>query len=143
MKNISKIILVMVVLSSSICLFAQENISQQYGNTIMYNVSVVGAVKNPGVYMLPSTTRVSEAIKIANISNTKNEIESVEIENAIMDSLRLEKNIKPSKRNIILNRKDKEQHLDIERFLVLGDKSQNPYLLDGYRNFGQYTRHFS
>ena len=131
MKNISKIILVMVVLSSSICLFAQENISQQYGNTIMYNVSVVGAVKNPGVYMLPSTTRVSEAIKIANISNTKNEIESVEIENAIMDSLRLEKNIKPSKRNIILNRKDKEQHLDIERFLVLGDKSQNPYIIDG------------
>ena len=66
MKNIYKVVLVMAILLFSICLFSQENNDTKYSSEIMYNVSVVGAVKNPGVYMFPPTSRVSEAIKLAN-----------------------------------------------------------------------------
>ena len=118
MKNISKIILVMVVLFSSICLFAQENISQQYSSTIMYNVSVVGAVKNPGVYMVLPTSRVSEAIKYAN---------------TLLDTLNVPVHAanNASKRNITLKRNNEVVKLDLLRFLVLGEESSNPYLEDG------------
>ena len=118
MKNISKIILVMVVLFSSICLFAQENISQQYSNNIMYNVSVVGAVKNPGVYPFPPTIRVSEAIKFANTLLDTINIPLHAVNNA-------------SKRNITLKRNDEIIKLDLLKFLVLGKENSNPYLKDG------------
>ena len=34
---------------------------------MMYRVSLVGAIKNPGIYHLPPTSRISEAILRANI----------------------------------------------------------------------------
>ena len=118
MKNISKIILVMVVLLSSICLFSQENISQQFSSEIMYNVSVVGAVKNPGVYMVLPTSRVSEAIKFAN---------------TLVDTINVPVHAanNASKRNITLKRNDSIIKLDLLRFLILGEEKSNPYLEDG------------
>jgi len=118
MKNIYKIILVLVVLLSSICLFAQEDISQQFSSEIMYNVSVVGAVKNPGVYMVLPTSRVSEAIKLAN---------------TLIDTINVPVHASnnASKRNISLKRNNEVVKLDLLRFLVLGEEKSNPYLEDG------------
>ncbi|OQX70716.1 MAG: hypothetical protein B6D62_03755 [Candidatus Cloacimonas sp. 4484_275] len=45
----------------SFSIFSIENME-----TILYEVSVVGNVKNPGIYRLPPTSRVSEAINRAN-----------------------------------------------------------------------------
>lgn len=118
MKNIYKVVLVMTIVFSSICLFAQENISQQYTNNIMYNVSVVGAVKNPGVYPFLPTSRVSEAIKLAN---------------TLLDTINIPIHVvsNASKRNITLKRNDEIIKLDLLKFLVLGEENSNPYLKDG------------
>ena len=118
MKNIYKVVLVITVLLSSICLFAQEKKSTQYSNEIMYNISVVGAVKNPGVYMFPPTSRVSEAIKLANTLLDTLNVPVYAVSNA-------------SKRNIILKRNNEIIKLDLLRFLVLGEEKSNPYMNDG------------
>ena len=118
MKNIYKFVLVIVLLLSSICLFAQGNISQQYGSEIMYNVSVVGAVKNPGVYMVLPTSRISEAIKLANTLLDTINVPVYASNNA-------------SKRNITLKRNDEIIKLDLLKFFVLGEEDSNPYLEDG------------
>ena len=118
MKNIYKVVLVMAILLFSICLFAQENSDTKYSNEIMYNVSVVGAVKNPGVYMFPPTSRVSEAIKLANTLIDTLNVPVYAASNA-------------SKRNITLKRNDEIIKLDLLRFLVLGEENSNPYLEDG------------
>ena len=118
MKNIYKVILVMVVLFSSISLFAQGKSSMQYSSEIMYNVSVVGAVKNPGVYMFPPTSRVSEAIKLANTLLDTLNVHVYAASNA-------------SRRNITLKRNEEILKLDLLKFLILGEENSNPYLEDG------------
>ena len=118
MKRIFNIIFVVAMLFSSISIFAQENNNTQYSGEIMYNVSVVGAVKNPGVYMFPSVSRVSEAIKLANT-----------LLDTINVPIRAASNA--SKRNITLKRDNEEIKLDLLRFLVLGEENSNPYLEDG------------
>ncbi len=118
MKNIYKFVLVIAVLISSICLFAQEINNTQYSSEIMYNISVVGAVKNPGVYMFPPTSRVSQAIKLANTLLDTINVPVHAVSNA-------------SKRNIILKRNDEIIKLDLLRFLVLGEDNSNPYMNDG------------
>ena len=118
MKNIYKVVLVLAMIFSSICLFAQEDNTTQFSSEIMYNVSVVGAVKNPGVYMLFPTSRVSEAIKLANTLIDTLNVPIFAANNA-------------SKRNITLKRNDEIIKLDLLRFLVLGKESSNPYLEDG------------
>ncbi|MCK5050104.1 MAG: SLBB domain-containing protein [Candidatus Cloacimonetes bacterium] len=118
MKNIYKVVLVLAVLLSSICLFAQEDNGTQYSSDIMYNVSVVGAVKNPGVYMFPPTSRVSEAIKLANTLLDTLNVPVFAANNA-------------SKRNITLKRNGEIIKLDLLKFLVLGIENSNPYLEDG------------
>ncbi len=118
MKNIYKVVLVLTIIFSSFCLLAQEEKTTQFNSEIMYNVSVVGAVKNPGVYMLFPTSRVSEAIKLANtIIDTLN-VPIFAANNA-------------SKRNITLKRNDEIIKLDLLKFLVLGEENSNPYLEDG------------
>ncbi len=118
MKNINKIVLVIALLLSSICLFAEGIGGMQYGSDIMYNVSVVGAVKNPGVYMLPPTSRISEAIRFAN---------------TLLDTINVPVHAEgnASKRNITLKRNEEIIKLDLLRFLVLGEEDSNPYLKDG------------
>ncbi|RLC55228.1 MAG: hypothetical protein DRH89_08085, partial [Candidatus Cloacimonadota bacterium] len=118
MKNIYKVVLVMAILLFSICLFSQENNDTKYSSEIMYNVSVVGAVKNPGVYMFPPTSRVSEAIKLANTLIDTLNVPVYAASNA-------------SKRNITLKRNDEIIKIDLLRFLVLGEENSNPYLEDG------------
>lgn len=118
MKNMYKIVLVLAVLFSSIYLFAQEHNGAQYSSEIMYNVSVVGAVNNPGVYMLLPTSRVSEAIKLAN---------------TLLDTINVPVHAvcNASKRNITLKRNDEIIKLDLLSFFVLGNEDYNPYLEDG------------
>ncbi|MEA2103965.1 MAG: SLBB domain-containing protein, partial [Candidatus Cloacimonadota bacterium] len=62
--NLIAIILICTFLLNAGSVFAlDENISQR----LFYNVSVVGQVKNPGTYKFPPTSRISDAIKYANI----------------------------------------------------------------------------
>ena len=102
----------------SFSIFSIENME-----TILYEVSVVGNVKNPGIYRLPPTSRVSEAINRANyvpeITSTPDDFFSEE-ETAI-----------PSTRNIILTRDSKKKHLDLEKYFIFGDTENNPYIADG------------
>ncbi len=118
MKRIFNVIFMIVILLSSISLFAQENNNTQYSSEIMYNISVVGAVKNPGVYMFPPVSRVSEAIKLAN---------------TLLDTINVPIHAasNASRRNIILKRDNEDIKLDLLRFLVLGEENSNPYLEDG------------
>jgi len=117
-KKIINVIFLVTILLSSMCLSAQEINNTQYSSEIMYNVSVVGAVKNPGVYMFPPVSRVSEAIKLAN---------------TLLDTINVPIHAasNASKRNIILKRNNEKIKLDLLRFLVLGDEDSNPYLEDG------------
>jgi protein involved in polysaccharide export with SLBB domain len=83
-------------------------------STEMYNITVSGAVKSPGVYSMPPTSRVSQVVKRAN---------------AIPDSIiTLDR---PSWRNIKLIRKADTTRIDLLKFKVLGDNNENPYLKDG------------
>ena len=118
MKNKYKIMLVFAILFSSIYLLAMDINDLQNSSSIMYNVSVVGAVKNPGVYQIPPVYRVSEAIKLA---NTVLDTINIPIHTADNDS----------KRNIILKRNNEIIELDLLKFLVLGEEKSNPYLKDG------------
>jgi protein involved in polysaccharide export with SLBB domain len=94
----------------------QEQLSS--ADQIVYSVNVVGAVKNPGIYMVPPSARVSMVIKLANtITDTLNTAQQV-IEN-------------PSSRDIVLRRKGQQNSLDMERYWVLGDLEQNPFVKDG------------
>ncbi len=83
---------------------------------IVYNVSVVGVVENPGVYPVVPTERVSGLLKIANTLLDTIPSDIVEI---------------ASQRNIILRRDDKEVALDLQRFYTFGNEKDNPYLFDG------------
>jgi len=88
------------------------------GNAMNYSVHVVGAVKNPGLYLLPPNTRISTAIKLAN---------------TIIDTLNLPNNviINPSSRQIELRRNNEVQILDILKFQTQGSIEENPFIMDG------------
>jgi len=118
MNYLYKIIFVIIILLSSIYLFAEGINSSQYSSEIMINVSVVGAVKNPGVYMFLPTNRVSEAIRLAN---------------TLLDTINVPVHAasNASKRDITLKRNNEIIKLDLLRFLVLGEEDSNPYLEDG------------
>ncbi len=111
-KKISFILFLFLIIT--INLTAQ--ISQYKQDEVFYSVSIVGAIDNPGVFMVPPSTRVSEVIKIAS---------------AITDSLLPEEFIEYSNRNITLRRNGIDTRIDLKRFFVLGDEKNNPYLLDG------------
>ncbi|MCF7857787.1 MAG: SLBB domain-containing protein [Candidatus Cloacimonetes bacterium] len=119
MKKMYKPLIFVVVLLISLNLTAQQlDISQYKNSDLMYHVSVVGAIKNPGVYPVLPTNRVTEAIKIAN---------------ALLDTLNapIHKGEQISRRNVILKREGKKIELDLLRFLILGEEKSNPYLKDG------------
>jgi len=74
-----------------------------------FKVSVTGAVKQPGVYSVFANARISEIVEKAGGFT----------ENA-------------SRRNIVIKRTDgSEIKVDILKFLLTGDRSRNPYALDG------------
>lgn len=119
MNSVFRFILIVILLFTAAFLLSQEyNISDLDSNSFMYSVSVVGAVKNPGVYLFPPISRVSEAIKLANTLTDTINVPIHAASNA-------------SKRNIILKRNNEKIKLDLLRFLVLGEEASNPYLEDG------------
>ncbi len=117
MFNIKRLIVLTIILLSFCSLFSQS-IEQLKSVNVLYNVSVIGAVRNPGVYMVPPSCRVSQAIKMSNI---------------IKDTLNVPKNFLElqSLRNIEIKRGAEKQHIDLEKFFVLGDEDNNPYIMDG------------
>lgn len=146
MKNIHRVILVIIVFLLSIGLFAQGNISQQYGGDIMYSVSVVGAVNNPGVFVVSPFMRVSSVIKLSETEylDALKYQKEVEIQEEELKPLQKkyeqyypekpdeEKQIvNGSLRNIVVNRGDEKIEVDLLRFFLLGDDSNNPYVMDG------------
>lgn len=96
----------------------KEKILSKYKNVTLtvtlvslrkFKVAVTGAVKNPGTYSVFANERISEIIQRAGGFS----------ENSSM-------------RNIIVKREDGSSFkVDIMKFLVTGDKSKNPYALDG------------
>ncbi len=108
------ILWVLIFLCSTGCmLFARE------AEMPVYSVSVTGSVRMPGVYHVPLSTRVSEAISMANF-----------VEKMPADSTYINLTIAPL-RNVVLHQKGKELSLDLLRFYRMGDLTQNPYLMDG------------
>jgi len=95
--------------------------SQVQVDVTIYNVSVVGSVKNPGVYQLPPTSRISQAIEQANFIP--------DIESEMKDKSK--EILEPSKRNIVLKRNNEEILLDLEKYYILGEDKNNPYIRDG------------
>ena len=96
----------------------KERILSKYKNVTLtvtlvslrkFKVAVTGAVKQPGTYSAFANERISEIIQRAGGF----------LENSSM-------------RNIIIKReKGSSFRVDIMKFLVTGDKSKNPYALDG------------
>jgi len=125
----------------AIQLYSQTDMQEAY-----YNVSVTGSVEFPGVYHLPPTSRLSEAVMISrgllNNDFKLAELESADIENNLTEEDIILKNSEQytspeiedydiSLRRIILKRKGENIPIDLQRFLILGDSSQNPFLMDG------------
>ena len=87
-------------------------------STLNYSIHVVGAVKNPGLYLVPPNARVSTAIKLANtISDTLN--------------IPVQTVLNPSSRRVILRRAEEDRNLDMKKFLTFGAISENPFVKDG------------
>ncbi len=119
--------------------------SQIEDQTIMFSVSVTGMVEQPGVYHLPPTSRISEAITAANLLNSQmittelrledKELPSTELETLDFDNMYLpekeEDIFEYSTRTVVLRRNGEETILDLEAFYSLGIIEQNPYIKDG------------
>lgn len=73
-----------------------------------FQVHVVGMVMMPGAVVVNGVTRVSQAIALAQGLREGG-----------------------SERNITVQRGEKELHVDLTRYLRLGDNAANPYLSDG------------
>ncbi len=115
----------------TIFLFSQTNIVETF-----YNVSVVGAVENPGVYRVLPSSRLSEVISLANniaLSQTLSQSQTSPQKGITSSTFAASETqlTLSSTRNIIIQRKDENIHIDLEKFYILGDESENPYLFDG------------
>lgn len=75
-----------------------------------YQIHILGKVQNPGLYKMPSSTHLNEAIKIAN--NYNNNSVEVEIRRYATDSYQMMK-------------------YNLKAYRDEADVSQNPFLLDG------------
>jgi protein involved in polysaccharide export with SLBB domain len=143
-KKICFILFVFLIITLN--LFAQ--ISKYRQDEVLYNVSVVGTIDNPGVFMVPPSTRVSEVIKLSESEFFKKEMELKKTEKIPDEDIDFFKekykeylinpenedfllSEKRSLRNIILKRGNEEIKVDLQRFYVLGEEENNPYVLDG------------
>ena len=125
------------------------SLSAQYFDSktdaMLYQVSLVGAVNNPGIFMVPVSTRVSEVIKLAESEYFRADIELKKTERIPEegDPIFIQKYkeylfdpaaksvIKGSRRNIVLKRKIQEFPVDLQKYFTLGIDSLNPYVMDG------------
>lgn len=126
MKLNKKYILSIILIIAALNLFAQ---TQDFNDNLLYNISVVGAVENPGVYSVTPVTHVSEALKLANVTHRTTEEKITE---DIEETENLEENEDiASTRNVYLKRNGKTRSLDLQKFFILGKESENPFLQDG------------
>jgi len=113
---------------------------------LFYNVSLSGAVNNPGVFAVPPSTRVSSVLKLSNIEfleakkysskpvMPEEEIQILQKKYETYYPEDLDENgdlINGSLRNVILKRGEDEIKVDLLRFFTLGDNNNNPYVMDG------------
>ncbi|MCK5853285.1 SLBB domain-containing protein, partial [bacterium] len=66
MNKINRIILILMLILLSVSML-QADFSLISSTEILYNVSLSGAVNNPGVFPVPPSTRVSNVIKLSEI----------------------------------------------------------------------------
>ena len=143
-KKISFILFLFLIISLNLT----AQISQYKQSEVFYNVSVVGAIDNPGVFLVPPSTRVSEVIKLSESEFFEKEIELSKAEKTIDEDIDFFKenykeyiidpknkdfllSEKRSLRNIILKRNNEDFRVDLQKFYVLGKEENNPYVLDG------------
>lgn len=105
------------------------NLSAQFEDLstteMLYHVSLVGAVENPGVYLVPPSTRVSEVLKMQKAQMLEcPETEETRKSQIIPEPVN-------SERNIVLKRKQSEIKIDLAKYNILGDLNNNPYVQDG------------
>ncbi len=136
MKKFFLISAILIIVNLS----AQLDMQQVY-----YNISITGAVDKPGVYHMPPTSRLSEVVLISQgltIKEIDPELkEKTEIELTPQETYPLnnstnylpeeEDQLKISLRKIQLKRKKKTILVDLQKFLLLGNESENPFLMDG------------
>lgn len=125
------------------------SLNAQYGQSdeaeLVYHVSLVGAVPNPGVFPVPATTRVSEVIKLAareyfetEMSNRQNNeitTEKLDIFDKRYEEYFSEDTVESwpemSQRLITIKRNNQEIKVDLVKFYTLGISEENPYVMDG------------
>lgn len=110
----------------------------------MFSVSVTGMVEQPGVYNLPPTSRVSQAILAANLLDIEllpaklsleeqdiplNQLETLDFDDMYIPEVEEVRNA--STREVILRRDNKDIILDLASFYNLGKIENNPYIKDG------------
>jgi protein involved in polysaccharide export with SLBB domain len=127
--------IILIWLLFSVCLSAQISDAKAQ---IYFNVSVTGAVADPGVYSVQPSTRVSELIKMANLSELSSEpINEISSEIGLFDKkyesflIADEATPAPSYRKVELIRKNEKQIIDLMQFFNLGVAESNPFVLDG------------
>ena len=102
-------------------IFSGTIFAQTENTTILYSVSVVGAVDTPGVYRVPPISRVSDVVALANRSILTK-----------LDTLSIKKLLPEySTRAILLSRNGEQNQIDLARFFLDGKDINNPYLRDG------------
>ena len=131
-----------MLLLLSALLFAEDKVPDF---SIMNSVSVTGFVEVPGVYPVLPTSRLSDAIALANkaaITETSpaghlNEIPSMATTDPKLPGMSSVKSIKlgfaknQALRSVLLVRNGISTSYDLLKFMRMGDLSQNPYLKDG------------
>ncbi|MFC1898023.1 SLBB domain-containing protein [Candidatus Cloacimonadota bacterium] len=142
----SKYIRILLIVSFGLiswCLQAQ--MPEFSTDMMMYQVSLVGAVDNPGVFMVPVSTRVSEVIRLSEAENITEQLKLRNPSTLVPEEVDLfqerykehifdpeaETTINGSSRNIILKRKNQEIKIDLQKFFLLGLDEFNPYIMDG------------
>lgn len=127
MKN-KLILAVMLVLA---CVLSAQTLPQNLVQTFI-SVNVTGFVANPGTYQLSSLSRVSDAIRMAGISQTAVQaqptLEFRRLQQAARDSLF--ENYQ-GLRSVMLVRGSQVRSYDLMKYLRAGDLEQNPLLKDG------------
>ena len=122
-----KIVLLLIVLSSVLLLDAE--VTESLLNTMVFRISIVGAVKEPGVYQVEPGCRLSEALQLADLQGTIPVRQKIMVPNAEIIEKR-ESKIEHSLRRIELHRNGEVIEVDLLRFLCCGELSSNPQLKD-------------
>ena len=142
--KINKLVILLLIVGMPFSILNSE-FELSSSDVIFYNVSLAGAVDNPGIYTVPPSTRVSSVLKIArkkppqvidNIDLEESSQEEVDLvkkryENYYKEEDEIINSFNGSRRNIILKRGEEEITIDLLRFFRLGDINNNPYVMDG------------